>query len=69
MLLSMGVPPKVSSATGMYMVTFSTFSACIIYMFAGDLDLDYALWIGSWSTLGSIIGLFFSNLYMKKNNR
>jgi uncharacterized membrane protein YfcA len=32
LLLSMGVPPPVSSATGMYMIMFSTAGSSIIYM-------------------------------------
>ena len=35
LLISMGVPPKVSSATGMYLVTFSKISACLIYVLSG----------------------------------
>lgn len=37
LLLTMGVPPKVSSATGMYLVTFSKVAACLIYYLSGEL--------------------------------
>lgn len=37
LLLSMGVPPKVSSATGMYLITFSKIAACLIYFIFGEL--------------------------------
>ena len=29
--LSLGIPPKVSSATGLYLVTFSTFASVLVY--------------------------------------
>ena len=35
LLLSMGVPPKVSSATGMYLITFSKIVTSIIYFLYG----------------------------------
>ena len=37
LLLSMGVPPKVSSSTGMYLVTFSTISTSFIFIIIGQL--------------------------------
>ena len=69
LLLSMGVPPKVSSATGMYLVTFSKISACLIYYLSGELRIDFAVWIAAWSTLGSVIGLYCTNIYMEKYGR
>ena len=32
LLLSMGVPPKVSSSTGMYMIMFSTKASSVVYI-------------------------------------
>ena len=32
LLLSMGVPPKVASATGMYMIIFSTGASTVTYV-------------------------------------
>jgi uncharacterized membrane protein YfcA len=69
LLISMGVPPKVSSATGMYLVTFSKISACLVYFLSGELNINYSLWISGWSTLGSIIGLWLTDIYMKKSGR
>jgi len=68
-LLALGVPPKVSSATGMYIVTFSTFASCCIFMIAGSLTMDYALWIGAWGVLGAIAGLLIVDWLMKKLGR
>ena len=65
----MGVPPKVSSATGMYLVTFSKISACLIYWLSGELNVPYALWISFWSTVGSVFGLWLTELYMQRSGR
>ena len=66
LLLAMGVPPKVSSATGMYIITFSKIATCLIYLLYGLLMMDYALWIAVWSSIGAIIGLKGANWYMEK---
>lgn len=69
LLMSLGVPPKVSSATGMYMITFSKIATCVIYFVNGKLMMDYGLWIAAWSMVGSIIGLYGANIYMAKFDR
>jgi len=69
LLLALGVPPKVSSATGMYLIMFSTISTSFFYVIFDQLVIDYALWIASWSTLGAIIGLAGMNWYIKKFKR
>ena len=69
LLMSLGVPPKVSSATGMYMITFSKVATCVIYFVNGKLMMDYGLWIAAWSMVGSIIGLYGANIYMAKFDR
>lgn len=69
MLLSLGVPPKVSSATGMYLITFSKISTCFVYFIYGMLMLDYGIWVACWATVGSIFGLWVTNLYMNKVGR
>jgi len=56
-LLTMGVHPKVSSATGMYLVLFSTINTCLFNYLNGFLNPNYALWIGVWSVLGSFMGM------------
>jgi uncharacterized protein len=47
LLLSMGCPPKVASATGMYMIIFSTGASTMTYVIANLLNVNYAVWIGS----------------------
>merc|ERR1712086_492151 len=62
-LLAMGVPPRVSSATGMYLITFSKIVTCVIYFIYGELVVDYALWAAFVSCLGSVVGLKVANWY------
>ena len=69
LLLQMGVPPRVSSATGMYLITFSKISTCLLYFMFGLLLMDYALWISLWSSFGGVLGLWAANLYMDKKGR
>lgn len=69
LLLSMGVPAKVSSATGMYLITFSKIVTCVIYFLYGELIMDYALWAAFVSVIGSILGLASVNIYMRKFGR
>mmetsp|Transcript_15437 Transcript_15437/g.26114 ORF Transcript_15437/g.26114 Transcript_15437/m.26114 type:complete len:136 (+) Transcript_15437:992-1399(+) len=69
MLLGMGVPPKVSSATGMYLILFSTISTSFIFMIIGQLVIDYCVWTAAWTVLGTVIGLWGSGVYMKKFGR
>lgn len=61
LLLSMGVPPSVSSSTGMYMIMFSTAASSTVYILNGMLNIDYGMWIGWWCAFGSVIGLFLVN--------
>jgi uncharacterized membrane protein YfcA len=69
LLLSMGVPPKVSSATGMYLVGFSTISTTIIFVIIGQLKYDYGFWAAGTSAVCCIIGLSIAKEYMKKSGR
>ena len=69
MLISLGVPPKTSSATGMYLIAFSTLSTSVLFIIFGQLLLDYGLWMGFWSCVGAMAGLKGANWYMKKFDR
>lgn len=68
-LLTMGLPPQVSSATGLYLVTFSKIASCLVYLLNGELDLPYSFWLGAWATFGSVIGMWLTNLYMRMSGR
>ena len=68
-LIEMGLPAKVSSSTGMYMILFSTAASCAIFFINNMIIIDYALWIGFWCFFGSFFGLILLNKIMKKLNR
>ena len=69
LFLSFGVPPKVGTATGMYMVVFSTASSTLLFQLNGMLDLDYGIWIGAWCTLSTLFGMFLMDKLMNKLKR
>lgn len=52
-LLTLGMPPKVASATGAYLICFSKISSCLIYWQAGQYIWDYTGWIALWSVIES----------------
>ena len=68
-LLAMGVPPMVSAASGLYLVTFSKIASVLVYYLNDQLPLFYSLWIGGWSTVGMLISLFITQRIMKKSGR
>lgn len=68
-LLAMGTPPKVASASGLYLVTFSKIASSLVYYLNEQLDLEYGLWIGFWSCIGMVGGLLGTQFYMKKTGR
>ena len=68
-LLSLGVHPRVSGATGMYLVLYSTINSCVVNYLNGNLHLEYGIWISFWSCIGSLGGLYFADWYVKKSGR
>ena len=56
-LLTLGVHPKVSGATGMFLVLFSTVNTCLVNYLNGFLNLNYGAWISLWSLFGALIGM------------
>lgn len=69
LLLSMGCPPKVASATGMYMIIFSTGASTTTYIINNLLKTDYALFIGAFQIFGTLIGMFVLKKFMNKIGR
>ena len=69
LLLSMGVPPKVASATGMYMIIFSTGASTMTYILNDMLELSYGAWVGGFNILGTLLGMALLNSVMKKLGR
>lgn len=69
LLLSFGVPPKVASATGMYMIIFSTGASTLTYILNDMLIYTYGTWVGCFNIIGTIIGMALLNSVMKKLGR
>jgi uncharacterized membrane protein YfcA len=69
LLLGQGVPPSVASATGMYMILFSTTGSTIVYAIQGNLNIFYGLWLGMWTCFASVAGLYALDKIVKKFNR
>lgn len=63
------MPPKVASASGMYMIIFATGASTVTYIINGMLKLDYALWVGGFNVIGTICGMIALNKIMKKLDR
>ena len=68
-LLMLGVHPKVSGATGMYLVLFSTINTCLVNYLNGYLNIPYACWIASWSLAGSILGMAATDKVVQATGR
>ena len=69
LLLSMGVPPRVSTATGLYLITFSKVITCIVYFIYGQLVIDYSGWIAFVSVIGGLSGVAGANWYINRFNK
>ena len=69
LLLSLGVLPCVASATGMYMILFSTSSSSIIYVIHKMLNLQFSFWISIWCSSGSVLGLYILNKFITRFDR
>ena len=69
MLITLGVPPAVSSATGLYLVLFSKVAACFVYFLNDEIQLTFSLWIGFWSTAGIFISVIYAQDYIKRSGR
>jgi uncharacterized membrane protein YfcA len=69
LLLSLGVLPCVASATGMYMILYSTSGSSIIYLIHKMLNLQFCVWIGFWCSSGSLLGLYILNKIIKRFDR
>ena len=68
-LLAMGVHPKVSGATGMYLVMFSAINSCTVNWLQHNLNFEYGLWLGILASAASMCGLFFADLYVKRTGK
>lgn len=46
LLLSIGLPPEVTSATAMYLIMFKSLATVIQFSVIGEIDWEYAIWFG-----------------------
>ena len=69
LMIELGVPPTVSTSTGMYMIMFSTAASSIIYITYGALNEEFAIWLGFWSIIGIIAGISLVDTLIKRYNR
>ena len=65
-LMALGVSPKVSGCTGMYLVFWSALNSSIVNYMEGYLNIPYASFIGAWVVFGSIGGNIAADYYVKK---
>lgn len=68
-LLALGVDPRVSGATGMYLVLWSTLNAGVVNLVSENLPLWYGIWLGLWSIIGAAIGLILTEMGVRKTGR
>ena len=69
LLLSLGCPPIVSSATGMYMMIFSTGASIVTMVLNDRLNLSYGFYVGFFCVIGGIIGMLSLKYVMRKLGR
>lgn len=68
-LLYLGLDPRVSGSTGMYLVLWGAINACVINFLGGTLDISYGAWLGLWSVIGACVGLILTETAVKKTGR
>lgn len=68
-LLSLGLPPMVCVATGLYLVTFSKVASSVVYLIYGQLDLPYGFWLSFCACVGSIVAIFLARWYERVSGR
>lgn len=69
LMISLGVPPSVSSSTGMYMIMYSSAASTIIYLTYGTLDIPFAIWLSFWCSMGIIAGISLISIIIKQYKR
>ena len=68
-LLAFGCHPKVAGSTGMLLVLLSTINTALLNWLNGLLNLDYALWISSFSLAGSLLGLIATDAVVRMTGK
>jgi uncharacterized membrane protein YfcA len=63
------MPPKVSTATAMYLIMWAAICNAVTYGISGELLLDYASWIAGFCFVSTTIGMCMMNWVLKKLGR
>lgn len=69
LLLEMNVNPRVSSATSMFLVLYTTLSTNIQFAIAREIHWPFALWFALWVVIGTLIGLTLVGRIVAKTGR
>ena len=68
-ILRLGMHPKVSSATNIYMTFFGAASRTLVYLNLGAIDIPYASLLSVCGILGTVIGLTLLKRLLAKFER
>lgn len=68
-MLNLGLPPLVSAASGLYLVTFSKVATTMVYIINGQLNLPLGLWVSFCSTIGSVLSMLLAQKIMAATGR
>ena len=63
------MPPKVSTATAMYLITWAATCNAVTYGISGELVIDYAGWIAGFCFVSTAIGMSLMNMILKAMGR
>lgn len=68
-LIGLGTPPSVATATSMYMISFSSAGSTTTYIIYGLINIPFSIWVGVIGSFGATGGLALFNTVTKKYNR
>lgn len=68
-LLTMGLPPQVTGSCSLFMIFFGKVASCLVYALNGQINIEYALWIGLWASMGGVLGSLALIVYVKLGGR
>ena len=69
LFLEMGMLPVVVASTNQYLALISTISVTSQFAYMGILNIEYALFLGVFTLIGSVIGLTQVNRIVKLTGR
>jgi uncharacterized membrane protein YfcA len=69
LMISLGVPPSVSTSTGMYMIIYSSAASTLLFIIYGTLNISFSVWLSFWCSMGIIIGISVVNIIIRQYKR